>query len=344
MADEERLSDKWLRYLAERWPTEMRRADRELLAARAQHDADERTIADLRAEVERWRTAAGTYERAAEGNGRDALERGAEIARLRARHEALRGVVEALEHMRCAVIATGKHLPPTTRRTLDDVAVQVARVRDMLHAALDATTDAEIAAAHEPCGPSDAERAADTGAERARCASCPHPHHRGLCTHYSGGTAHACGCSCQTARRETVLRPAAKRDGDSDRTEATQYAAEPACDQARFDLGAHLTRQREWSARTFGPGPRAAGVVDHIRKELREIEADPDDLEEWIDVVILAFDGAWRSGATPDEIIAKLDAKQTKNERREWPDWRTASPDRAIEHVRTETRGEEPPR
>lgn len=103
-----------------------------------------------------------------------------------------------------------------------------------------------------------------------------------------------------------------------------------------FDMLAHLQRQREWSGRTFGPGPRTAGVIDHIRKELREIEADPTDLSEWIDVVILALDGAWRAGGTPEQIIAALVAKQTKNEGRTWPDWRTVSPDKAIEHDRTQ--------
>lgn len=101
-----------------------------------------------------------------------------------------------------------------------------------------------------------------------------------------------------------------------------------------FDMLAHLRRQREWSERTFGPGSRAKGVVDHIRKELNEIEADPGDLKEWIDVVILGLDGAWRCGASPEEIIAALVAKQAKNEGRVWPDWRTSSPDKAIEHVR----------
>lgn len=105
-----------------------------------------------------------------------------------------------------------------------------------------------------------------------------------------------------------------------------------------FDFHAHLQRQREWSGQTFGPGDRAKGVVDHIRKELTEIEAAPADITEWIDVVILALDGAWRSGASPDEIIAALVAKQAKNETRTWPDWRTASPDQAIEHVRTDMR------
>lgn len=103
----------------------------------------------------------------------------------------------------------------------------------------------------------------------------------------------------------------------------------------RFDFAAHLQRQREWSGKTFGPGPRTAGVIDHIRKELREIESEPDDISEWIDVVILALDGAWRAGHSPAQIIAALVAKQTKNEARQWPDWRTMPTDKAIEHDRS---------
>lgn len=102
-----------------------------------------------------------------------------------------------------------------------------------------------------------------------------------------------------------------------------------------FDLRAHLQRQREWSERTFGPGDRAKGVVDHIRKELREIEAAPGDISEWIDVVILGLDGAWRAGYSPDQIITALVAKQARNEDRVWPDWRSMPADVAIEHDRT---------
>lgn len=101
-----------------------------------------------------------------------------------------------------------------------------------------------------------------------------------------------------------------------------------------FDLVAHLQRQREFSERTFGPGARTKGVLDHIRKELNEIEADPTDISEWIDVVLLALDGAWRHGFTPEQIADALAAKQAKNEARTWPDWRTADPTKAIEHVR----------
>lgn len=102
---------------------------------------------------------------------------------------------------------------------------------------------------------------------------------------------------------------------------------------------AHLERQRAWSTATFGPGRRTLGVIDHIRKELAEIEATPLDIEEWVDALILAFDGAWRAGWEPQQIIDAIVAKQGKNELREWPDWRTASEDKAIEHVRDEQHG-----
>lgn len=96
-----------------------------------------------------------------------------------------------------------------------------------------------------------------------------------------------------------------------------------------------------WSERTFGPGERTAGVLDHIRKELIEIERDPTDLSEWVDVIILAMDGAWRSaGADGKTLAAALVAKMDKNKARTWPDWRTAPRDKAIEHDRS---GEDKP-
>ena len=102
-----------------------------------------------------------------------------------------------------------------------------------------------------------------------------------------------------------------------------------------YDLIQHLYRQRAFSRATFGPGARTQGVVDHIRKELKEIEADPTDISEWIDVVLLSLDSAWRAGHTPEQIAEALQAKQSKNELRDWPDWRTADPNKAIEHDRS---------
>ncbi|SDP92281.1 Protein of unknown function [Phyllobacterium sp. YR620] len=102
-----------------------------------------------------------------------------------------------------------------------------------------------------------------------------------------------------------------------------------------FDLIQHLRRQSTFSQATFGPGERTLGNLDHIRKELIEIEKDPHDLKEWVDVMLLAFDGAMRHGYSPEAISATIMAVQTRNENRIWPDWRTMSHDHAIEHDRT---------
>ncbi|WP_020178058.1 dATP/dGTP pyrophosphohydrolase domain-containing protein [Methylopila sp. M107] len=102
-----------------------------------------------------------------------------------------------------------------------------------------------------------------------------------------------------------------------------------------FDFVAHLKRQITFSKKTFGPGARTKGVSDHIRKELEEIGEDPLALDEWVDVILLACDGAWRAGYSAESIACALDAKLTKNEGRVWPDWCTADPDKAIEHDRS---------
>jgi hypothetical protein len=102
----------------------------------------------------------------------------------------------------------------------------------------------------------------------------------------------------------------------------------------RVDIIEYVKFQILWSTRTFGPGHRTKGLIKHIKKELIEIEKDPTDIDEWIDVVILGLDGAWRAGFTAEEIATALLLKQLENEKRKWPDWRKASEDEAIEHIR----------
>lgn len=99
----------------------------------------------------------------------------------------------------------------------------------------------------------------------------------------------------------------------------------------------HILRQREWSRKTFGPGYSKERIIDHIKKELVEVQ-ESGDLSEWVDVILLAIDGAWRTGASPREICDGLFDKLQINERRQWPDWKTADQGRAIEHVRTEAK------
>lgn len=112
----------------------------------------------------------------------------------------------------------------------------------------------------------------------------------------------------------------------------------PEIGQSGFDLDlvSHLERQWKFSERTFGPisFKNHLGPLDHLKKEIVEIEADPRDVMEWADAMLLVCDGAMRAGHSPEEIARALNDKLSINERRDWPDWRGTDPDKAIEHVR----------
>ena len=134
-------------------------------------------------------------------------------------------------------------------------------------------------------------------------------------------------------------------------------------------LEEYIETQINWSEQTFGPGLRQEGVIDHIHKEIEEIETAevedsllalspwkesfglvalniPKAAEEWIDVVILGLDGLWRSiengrehlhpSITASIAEKMLQMKQEINKNRKWPDWRTAEDGKAIEHIRGE--------
>ena len=123
-----------------------------------------------------------------------------------------------------------------------------------------------------------------------------------------------------------------------------------------MDLQQHLARQAAFSRATFGPGQRTKGVIDHIKKELKEVAIADNCLgkcKEWTDVSILGFDGLLRAcrsyleevnpfekikitnSQVADMAVRLLLEKQEINELRDWPDWRTMSEDKAIEHDRS---------
>lgn len=64
-----------------------------------------------------------------------------------------------------------------------------------------------------------------------------------------------------------------------------------------------LQAQAAFSEATFGPGQRTQGVLAHLRKELDEIARDPLDRTEWMDVVLLALDGARRAGYPLEALV-----------------------------------------
>jgi hypothetical protein len=99
-----------------------------------------------------------------------------------------------------------------------------------------------------------------------------------------------------------------------------------------LNLIRHLERQREWSARTFGEGRRVEGLCRHIELELAEVRGSDGRLDEWLDVVTLALDGAWRSGASSAQVAAALVDLQARNMARKWG--KVRGEDEACEHVR----------
>jgi hypothetical protein len=114
-----------------------------------------------------------------------------------------------------------------------------------------------------------------------------------------------------------------------------------------LDLNKHLVKQIKFSKKTFGPASKGMGkgVIEHIREELEEIEdAGFNDLEEWIDVVILALDGAWRCAARANPkasaeelasmVTTMIEFKHKKNAKRTWPPWQEQDPDKAIGHIK----------
>lgn len=100
------------------------------------------------------------------------------------------------------------------------------------------------------------------------------------------------------------------------------------------DIEEYYVKQIEWSKKTFGDGKRTKGLIEHITKELKEIEDKPYDLEEWIDVVVLGMDGFWRHGGRAEDFMMLLQRKQVKNFARKWPE--PKSEDEAVEHIREE--------
>lgn len=101
-----------------------------------------------------------------------------------------------------------------------------------------------------------------------------------------------------------------------------------------ISIADYVFAHKLWSEKNFGTGKRTEGLCKHIESELAEIRENPTDLKEWVDVIILAIDGAWRAGYTEYQIEDELIRKQEENFDRKWP--KSVSEDEPIEHIKKE--------
>ena len=98
-----------------------------------------------------------------------------------------------------------------------------------------------------------------------------------------------------------------------------------------FDFKEFIERKMVWSFNTFGD-QKVCGVIDHIRDELLEVEENPADIEEWVDVLLLTIDGVVRAGFSADDIINELERKHKVNMSRRWEGIEKGTS--AIKHVK----------
>jgi hypothetical protein len=95
-----------------------------------------------------------------------------------------------------------------------------------------------------------------------------------------------------------------------------------------------LSRQREWSLRTSGPGHRTQSILRQIEYACAEIDQDGHDLRKCVRLLLHALDLCWRSGDDIDQIELALHAEMTANESRKWASLDWIGEDAKINHVR----------
>lgn len=125
--------------------------------------------------------------------------------------------------------------------------------------------------------------------------------------------------------RENLIRLGQKPESDRAMVKEA-YECADAMDEWRkkrrvvddFDFEKFINQKLLWSIKTFGIDLSPHGIVDHIRRELLEIVAQPHDLKEWVDVILIALDGASRAGFTGAEIVRAMVEKMEVNRARRW--------------------------
>ena len=85
-----------------------------------------------------------------------------------------------------------------------------------------------------------------------------------------------------------------------------------------------------WQDATFCPDGeyRGAGIVAHLRKEIEELAANPRDMEEVADCVLLLIHLARQNGGGLEAAVRR---KHEINKARRWG---KPGPDGSIEHIR----------
>lgn len=86
----------------------------------------------------------------------------------------------------------------------------------------------------------------------------------------------------------------------------------------------------QWQEKQF-PDATHVGALNHLKKECKELDKDPDDLEEWADAFFMVLQGGRKAAGSLDRFMAEVSLKLQKNEARTWA---PMAEDGTVEHVR----------
>ena len=76
-------------------------------------------------------------------------------------------------------------------------------------------------------------------------------------------------------------------------------------------------RMTDWAEMNF-PHRTNHSILTHLRRELDEIEADPNNTEEWADAFLLFMHGLRERGFDIHILLIALEKKFAINQAREW--------------------------
>lgn len=73
----------------------------------------------------------------------------------------------------------------------------------------------------------------------------------------------------------------------------------------------------QWAKATF-PEATTETCFNHLKREIKEILADPSDMTEWADGLMLYLQAASYSGVNVDELLPYMQDKFAVNKQRDW--------------------------
>jgi hypothetical protein len=95
----------------------------------------------------------------------------------------------------------------------------------------------------------------------------------------------------------------------------------------------------DWQDRTFGTAQGPIGALNHLSQEVEEAKADPTDIIEYVDCLMLIMAASRRAGFTFDQLHAAFLRKLEINKQRRWAAVKPGEPCRHVDEAALAAKG-----